>query len=526
MVRKFYRPLIAAIGLTFAALSVAAPAVLIVPQRPSKHAYSDTEGNLLEMIANSLEEDGRVAPIAWTNTDPIFRSARDAKQVPGADIPSEEMATKAATTLRCEYIMYVSIYREGSSIFSKARLMHKGKEVWLDPKPDFKLIETLRENAKLDPEKKPFDEEKHHYRMMTLTLTAQDSSFDSMKTLAETWTEIMFLEPLKNLKPRPRLGAIPTEGTLEKIPVPPPPDKGNNQELLTKVMALMAKGDRAGAINMMRDAVDSAPLDAERRKVLVEILMASGFYAEAAKQARRSATILEKSAEMYVLAARAWLAADNTAEAQADLKEAVTREPESPAVLALLGEVALRDNQYEQAIKHFSAAIEKNPNPNTYFYRALAYALFGEGAKARPDLEKAKADGLNPSSVEQQGLYVSAIGMVSGAALKNGVDFRDLVQKIRIKPYEKALADELDGLRMRCDALQLFLKELQPPVIHQGSHGERALGIKLVLEAITMMESYLKLTDEDVMSEAQISLGEGLKRLLSARDMFAKESAG
>jgi len=521
--KNVFRPLLAAIALAFTAGAFAA-GILIVPEKPIGQAYADPQGNLLEMIANLFDEDGRISPVAWTMTDRVFRTASDAGQIPKSDFPTEAQANQAAIPLKCDYILYVSVWRNGSEMLAKARLVHRSKEVWSDPKVDEKLIEVMKANAKNDPEKKPFDETRLRFRVLTVHfLNAVDGTFDTLRTLAKTWTEQLQLGPFKDMEPRPRITATQNEGGVPTIPTPPPAEKVNNEELLTRVMALMAKGDRAGAITAMRDAVDIAPLDTERRRVLVEVLSASGFHAEAAKQARRAASILEKPAEMYVLAAKAWLAADNTTEAQQDLKEAVAREPESASVRALLGELSLREGKYEDAVKHFTVSIDRGEDSGVLFQRAIAYVLNGDGAKARADLDRAKALGLNPTVMAQKNLYAGAINMISAAAIRTGSDFRDLVQKIKQKPYESGWGEEIDAVRMRCDSMQLFLKELAPPEIHAPSHGERALGIKLILESITLMESFLKESNDDILAEAHISLGEGLKRLLDAREMYVKE---
>jgi Flp pilus assembly protein TadD len=519
---KVFRPLLAAISLAFSAGAFAA-GVLIVPEKPIAQAYADPQGNLLEMIASYLDEDGRISPVAWTMTDRIYRTAADAGQVPKSEFPTEDIAEKAAATLKCDYILYVSIWRDQNQMLAKSRLVHRNKQIWHDPKVDEKLIEVMKANAKNDPEKKPFDEARMRFRILTVHILNEDGTFDTLRTLARTWTEQLFLAPFKEMQPRPRMNSIQNEGGVATIPNPPPAEKVDNQELLTKVMAMMAKGDRAGAITAMRDAVDIAPLDTERRRVLVEVLSASGFHAEAAKQARRAATILEKPTEMYVLAAKSWLAADNPAEAQLDLKEAVSREPESASVRALLGELSLREGKYEDAVKHFSVSIERGEDSGVLFQRAIAYVLNGDGAKARADLERAKSLGLTPALMVQKNLYAGAINMISAAAIRTGSDFRDLVQKIKQKPFESGWGEEVDTIRMRCDSMQLFLKELTPPAIHSPSHGERSLGIKLLLESITLMESFLKETNDDVLAEAHISLGEGLKRLLDAREMYVKE---
>ncbi|MEQ1934608.1 MAG: tetratricopeptide repeat protein, partial [Fimbriimonadaceae bacterium] len=158
--------------------------------------------------------------------------------------------------------------------------------------------------------------------------------------------------PLKSLPPKPR--TPDTAGTLTtdiNPPVAPPKaEKVDNTELMSQVMKLMGKGDKAGAITLLRDAVDVAPLDLERRRALVNVLLAAGYYQEAAGQARRAATILPDVVPLSLLAARAWLAAGFVEQAEVDLKEAVSREPDGAETRTLLGEVCLRRGQHPEAI--------------------------------------------------------------------------------------------------------------------------------------------------------------------------------
>lgn len=515
-------------GLSLAFAAQAAPAILIVPEKPQKHASADTDGNILEMLAASLDVDGRVAPIAWTMTDPIFRAARDSGKIPGGrDFPTQAQALEAANVLRCDYVIFVTVFRTENSVFGKVRLLHKGREIWTDPKVDPKLIEAMRTNAKLDPQGKKVDYDQVTSKTMVIKVDDQVGLFDTFKTLAESWSELMGFDPLKNLAAKPKTEIKdPTEGKTNPVPIPTPPPKLDNTELLKTVMALLAKGDHASAITLMRDAVDAAPLDTERRKVLVDVLMSAGYYEESAKQARRAATILENPVPMFIAAAKAWMAADKLDEAQADLKEAVARDPESPSVRSLMGQVSLKDGNYADAERHLSAALAKGDEPETLFFRSLTFALMGEGGKARADLEKAKTLGFGSATLGQKSLYGPSISLVGAASYRCGTDLRELITKIKQKPYEKSHADSLDALRVRSDSLQLFLKELPPPDKHVTSHGERTLAVKFLIEAVAETESFLKNGDEDVLSDALISLGEGLKRLATARETFAKEIEG
>ncbi len=527
MLKLILRPTLALVGLSLVAASFAAPAILIVPLKPQKYDTADPEGNVLEMLAGSLDADGRVAPIAWSMTDPIFRAARDSGKIPGTAFPTQEQAMEAANLLRCDYVIFLSVFSVEKTVYAKARLMHKGREIWVDPKPDPRMMEIIRSGAKIDPKGKPLDMDQLTSKVLMISLESRVGLFDTFKTLAQTWSDLMAGDPLKNLKARPRTdGQVPVEGNVVKVPDPTPPPKLDNTELLKKVMAMLAKGETASAITLMRDAVDTAPLDLERRKVLVEVLMSAGYYEESARQARRAASIIENPATMFVAAAKAWLAADKLDEAQADLKEAVTREPESPLVRSLMGQVSLKAGDYEGAERHLSASLEKGDEPEALFFRSLTYALIGEGGKARADLEKAKSLGFGSASLTQKSLYGPTVNVVSTAGYKCGGDLRDLIQKVKLKPYDKSHTEALDALRVRSDSLQLFLKELPPPDKHVTSHGERSLAIKFIVEAVALTESFLKDGDEDVLSDALISLGEGLRRMTVSRESFAKEIAG
>ncbi len=514
-----------ALGLLAAFTSTASAAgIFIVQTQQVGQTPFDPEGNLLMMLSSNLFNDGRINPTAWSMSDPIFRVARQQGTITKVDNPSEEDARAAGLKLRCDYVMTISMWRKGTTVFAKAKLFKSGKQIWLDPIVDPKVIELQTKS----PGGTGLSMDEITSRMITIQGIGQDASFDTMRSLAQTWSDLLCAGPLKALPPKPRTpdtaGTVKTD--IEPPVAPPVAHKVDNTELMAKVMQLMGKGDKAGAITMLRDAVDIAPLDLERRRALINVLLAAGYYQEAAGQARRAATILPDIVPLSLLAARAWLAAGFLEQAEVDLKEAVSREPDGAETRTLIGEVCLRRGQYPEAITHFEKAISGGPSAELHFKRALAYALNGEGGKAKADLDEAVKIGFGQDAIATRSLYLSSIGMLDAAALKGSETIKDLIQRARKNSLEKGLEDDIDTVRMRLESLHKFLGELPTPKEHETSHGERALGIKLLVQSTTELESFIKERVEDAIDDANITLGEALRKLSAGRERYQNESSG
>ncbi|MEQ1934607.1 MAG: hypothetical protein ABL962_12145 [Fimbriimonadaceae bacterium] len=156
----------------------------------------------------------------------------------------------------------------------------------------------------------------------------------------------------------------------------------------------------------------------------------------------------------------------------------------------------------------------------------MAHALNGNGGKAKADLDEALKIGFGDDAIAMRSLYLSSIGMLDAAAIKGSESIKDLIQRARKNSLEKTLEEDIDGLRMRLESLQKFLTELPIPTEHETSHGERALGIKLLVQATSELETFIKDRVEDAIDDANITLGEALRKLTSGRERYQSESSG
>ncbi|MEQ1822756.1 MAG: tetratricopeptide repeat protein [Fimbriimonadaceae bacterium] len=522
-----FRRLLAIVSLALTVGQASAAGILIVQLKQVGQTPFDPEGNLLMMLSSNLFDDGRVIPTAWSMSDPLFRVARQEGLVARSDNPNEEDAKAAGVKLHCDYVMTITLWRKATTVFAKAKLFKTGKQIWNDPVIDSRVNQIQSNSAKAAGDT-TLTQDELTARMITIQGIGQDASFDTMRSIAQTWSDLLYAGPLKALPPKPR---APDATSIIKSDIKPPVEppvatKVDNSELMTKVMQFMGKGDKSSAITLLRDAVDIAPLDLERRRALINVLLSAGYYQEAAGQARRAATILPDVVPLSLLAVRAWLAAGFLEQAEVDLKEAVSREPNGAETRALLGEVSLRRGQYADAIPHFDKAIELSPTAELHFKRALALALNGDGGKAKADLDQALKIGFGEDEIAIRSLYLSSIGLLDGAALKGSETIKDLIQRARRNSLDKSLEEDIDQVRMRLESLQKFLGELPTPTEHTTSHGERALGIKLLIQATTELESFVKDREEDAVDDANITLGEALRKLSAGRERYQNESSG
>jgi superkiller protein 3 len=174
-------------------------------------------------------------------------------------------------------------------------------------------------------------------------------------------------------------------------------------------------------------------------------------------------------------------------QAKSAFEAAYQLNPEGPAVLARLGEIALDEKRFDLAIKYFTSALEKQPEANRLHY-SLGMAYRGKG-----DMEKAR-------------LHLSQYGMV-------GVQPPDPVkthlEKLVTGYWTHILAGKLAFSAGRyTEAAQAFEKAIKKNPEDAGAriNLSAALGqLKKYQEAITQLQEAIRLEPENV--TAHFNLG-------------------
>src|SRR5262249_37185861 len=71
------------------------------------------------------------------------------------------------------------------------------------------------------------------------------------------------------------------------------------------------------------------------------------------------------------------------------INEVLEENPENPGMLRERGNAYFAQHQFDQAIADYSAALEMQQDPKTYYNRGVAYCALGDHDKALADYSKA-----------------------------------------------------------------------------------------------------------------------------------------
>lgn len=467
------------------------PKVLVVQVLAPVADGVDLNVLVRSLFAKEIAEEGRLDPIVWAMTDPNFRKAVDDQILPGvSENPTLEEVHRAAQILKCEYVMTVRALRHGQRIMADAQLYRGRSQIWKD---DDLVSATI--DGKLDLE-------------------------SCARTIARTWILQIGQTVLKHLTPQPKvITPEPDPGAKPPLVTPPPAIRQvDNAALRAEYERLMKLNQARTALQLLRDAVDSEPLDLERRLLLISALTEVGLGAEASSEARRTANLFPESGELWRLCARAEIEAGHYAQAIRDLNEAVSRDPQNPETRYLLGVAQLMLGRLEFAIEHFDASIAKSPTAEAHILRGAAKGYLG--LDAAPDFSAGSklAEGLSRERAANLDRLVLRFVTMQGEAAAN--ELRPLIAKVRLDPKSKAAASQLATLQQRAASLLKLLSATPRDEKHRKAGETAMLALSLLAQSITEVQSHIASPAEDIITEATITLGEAFRSLHSARSLI------
>lgn len=512
------------------------PTVLIVKIVPADKAVDgDAQDTLVQYIAQEFSDDGRVFPIAWGLTDPYYRNAVDSGWFRNVEKPGMADADRVARRLKADYVLVATVARTGLTMHATAALFRGGKMVWQDPQRDPKMEAMAKRNRQAEERNArkhkvqlpPDEDQDDGTRHLTILGTGTEDAENDLRSLARTWAALLEAGPLSNLRPHPAAASLTPSASVPEptVIVSPPPKPVANTQILGDVAKLEGKGQYSQAINMLRDAVDEAPMDAERREALINALEKSGRPLMAASEARHAAELMPERVQFHILAAQGFMAAGKADEATAQVKDAVAHNPDAPETRMLLGQLDLQKLQLDDAKAQFEFVVSKGPNAEAFFNLALTKTLLSDEDGATKDLVSAQKAGLSqdPSAVDLR--YRTSISLLDQALADLGPSGRTLLEHAKAKPRDAGLAADCSASLAKVSAAIAFLGEIATPDAFRASHERRLLALKLLTQSFDDIQDYLKSQDDDTMGDATISLGEGLKDLDLAKESFRQEPA-
>lgn len=521
-----------------ACASQPAPRILIVqPKVPvvqtGANAQPDPNLPIAEFLAEELDQDGRVSPVVWSMSDPVFRSWVEERRIPAfLENPTDRQIREVVGTLRIPYLLVMGAARDEEGFAARAKLFRgtstrsiwsfgdvddRGEEVEVIvyeggiPDPNARPGTTpqpVRKRVQRPPDRKSF-------------MVSVDGAMDWVSTshsIARTWARLLHAGPLKDLTPRPRPQVEeeePLAGALTMASQPIEPASGSVAASLQQAQQMVTNGKKLEAVLLLRDAVDSHPQDPEPRAALAQLLVDLDMPREAAEQAGQAGQMSGRP-ELLLLSARAWLDVAEVERAQTRLNEALARGARGGQVDLVRADVYLARGRYQDAVEAYSLAMQSLEEREPRLGRALAYALLGDVASCNRELEQLATAG----GAADERLYVRAIRLV-GSALPGIVDqLRRLPQELRMSPRDPELTRQATAAQGRLAAISTFIAMVPVPERYQRSHQVRNLAHKLLHQSASEALAFARSGEDDLGFESSITLGEALRLFDTAHEHY------
>jgi len=523
-------------GMVVAALAMGDSAAMAQAKIPSVlivQAYSpsinDLDPNLPldSYFAGELEQEGRVVPIVWSLSDPVFRGLVEDGELPRfTATPSEKEIREVAARLKVDYVLTIAAIKEEGQAKPIANLYRgtSNKEIWSFGRVErdrayrpVVIIDGKRDDAK---SKELMDRHGagHLSQTMVVTINGLPDWESTSRSIARTWRELLAATAWSGHPPHPKV-ANPADTNTTVQPRGVTIQASADNSVLERADALIAEGRPDMAILVLRDSIDLAPFEPKRRVKLATLLMDQGLPEEAALEARRAAQLTPEHIELWLMAAKGWLLAQKPDEAQADVNQALSRNANRVATHEILGDIYVLQGKYTEAIASYTASIEAGPKVTAVIGRAIAYAMASMPAECAEDLARLKDT--SPESLSAA--YAVAIQLADQGLDSLANELRNLIPAIRLAPKSAEVIARAEKAQRAAHSLANLISALPVPARHVKSHEGRDLAHKLLAQSAQETLDFAQTGDADLGSEAAISLGEALKLLPNIREAYRIE---
>jgi tetratricopeptide (TPR) repeat protein len=484
------RGIAALIGLLFVAGSYAAD-VLIVQEQVRVGGSTEFNVPLANAVADTLSAQGRVTPIVWSLTDPLFRRASEAGILgKHPNHPTLKQALESGQKWGVKYVLYLSAVETGGSVKAGAALYADGvsKALWEDQ------------------------------QQFGVQLGGKPDWDGTAKALAERWAVQLAAGPFKIYPPKAPAVPLDTQPRLgPEQPTASP--EGDDPGALKKAAELLSGQKYGEALVLLRDAVDLRPLDPQRRLALARALFQTGHYREAADEATRAVLLAPEVSDLRILAAESWLAAQEVEKSKAQVNEALARAIRDPRLMRLQGQIAILEGRPAEAVEVLTQVIQGQDGAEARFERAVAYAMLGNGELCRGDITRFGTIGEPTLTM----LYRYVVLSADRAVETMGEDLRRLLEDARLQPKDAGVIRRAEAISGRAHSFAVLFRYMPCPQAHKSSHEQRVLAHQLLAQCAAEALEFARTGSEDVGAEATLSLGEALKPFVLIRAQYRSE---
>jgi len=470
-------------------------------------------------LAEELDMDGRVRPVVWSNTDPVFRQWTESR--PEQDfVPYPDMRTAlgGARSLGVERVLVVQVWSDGESFIPSAELYVSGRSRWrIGPKDPSKKSELeISEDGKVDAKAiREFSSKIPgllDYSVFTV-MTDKGPDWDmSARAIAHSWRVILCDGPLRELPARPRL--MNDGGTVARPDGPDPIIEAASRDNVSQTAeALLAEGKAAQAVRLLRAACDVRPFDGMLRLQLSRTLVQAGLPEEGAVVAGEAARLNPGDPTAQLACAEAWVAAGESGQALAALESCRKELGTTPRFRQTEADIDLLSGDPRKA----AAVYGQSQEPRSALRLAVAFALMGEPEQCADAMKKLPA---GPVPVEQ---YENIVVFIERSLPTLTETLKTLVPTARVKEGDPAVLATAQRSSRLCESMRVLLTGISAPKRYVDSHESRKLAHILLAQAALEALKFVETNDPEIAEEALASLGQAMKLQPLVRQMFGLE---
>lgn len=454
----------------------------------------------MSAMAEELDAIGQVRSVTYELQDPIFREAVFAGKLPKlGEFYSLGEVQKSAKTLGCPYVLTVapevvqmqkSVGGRNALKFS-ATLFKNGKQIWTDTE------------------------------VIEIGGVQNQSSYQTIRTITSSLALKIADGPLKELPKNKKVQPEPAgKGQAPVIPDNVDDDATLNDfaAIQEQVKTYVLGGRHRAAEMLLRDAVDAAPKDSERRKALIEFLQSRGKSTEAIEATLLAGQALN-DASLSTLAAKIMIESGRVSEASTIVNELLAVNPGLVEARVLAADLRLREADPGKALSHLEVALKSGSTTEIMSLRCLCRALLGSEDGVKLDLEKLTKD--DPTGYGQQ--YGRLLSIFDSAFDTEAKTIEALIQQAVLPKDSEAAIEGIEAQERLANACLVLLGENAVNLRFQKSHGLRVLALNLLVQSMTELKQFVAKKDKEALVDARIDFGEMVKTLQSAKAAFQSE---
>ncbi len=478
------------------------PYALVVQESLSPQPEAELDLPIATYLAAELERDGRVVPVVWSMSDPVFRQWAADGLAPSRPVGGDPREAQGlARKLKVPYVIALQAVRLGPRLRLRIEVNEGGRTTWHQgdrvTRQDVERALAAEGDA---PPLGPAGE-------MIVYVDGRPDWDATARAIAHSWAKLLAEGPLRRESARPRS----PDGTTGSEALAPPSDVPEVSDPAQEAESALAAGRPARAVLLLREAVDRDPRNGALRTRLAQALALAGFNDEAVEEARRAARAGATGPEPWLLAAQAALDGGDGESARRDLNEALARGATPGQTTPLRVQAHLLNGQIDEAL----ALLDEGPADATPYPRALALALAGRG--------DALAETLPPGTALDERSYVLLVRCLDRALLRWLDDLRSVPPAVRLNPGRPETVALAETTRARFESLSTLVDRTVAPSRYEASHEGRRLAHVMLLQSALDAVEFARTTDPGSAEESAVSLGQALQLLQQARERYRSE---